>query len=349
METLKNKKHFFRLIDKAIERFALDLTDLVVLTEAASGVFACTSLMAARSGADVIACTRDSRFGSANDVRENTLKLANELGVKAGIEFADNSSELDASNVNIVTNLGFVRPITNALISKLSAHSVICLMWEPWEIRPGEIDLGACKKYGIPVVGTNESVESLRTFEYIGVLAAKLLLNAGIEILGARILVVGSDPFGESVKTTIEKIGGEVLLYSLPIDSNSIHYDVIDAVVIAEHRNNSTVLDSDQGLDPAQLVELGITVVHICGHVNSVLSKTPDLHIVPEHPSEFGRMSFTTGFIGPRPVVDLHCAGLKVGQLTVHELIAGAGSEAAIEASVASGLGARIPAECFQD
>src|SRR5438034_8191063 len=75
------------LMEKAIEAFELDLSGLVVLTEAATGYYQLTPLIAALAGADrVLALTRDSQFGPAVDVRDATLALAARWGVDERIE-----------------------------------------------------------------------------------------------------------------------------------------------------------------------------------------------------------------------------------------------------------------------
>ena len=65
-----------RLIDQAIAKLELNLSDLMVLTEAATGNFIYTPLIAAIAGAkQVLAITRDSRFGTAQTVRWQTMDL----------------------------------------------------------------------------------------------------------------------------------------------------------------------------------------------------------------------------------------------------------------------------------
>ncbi len=66
MLRLDNQRRVFRLIDEAIERLGLQLSGLRVLTEAASGAFVVTPLIAARAGASrVHAVTTDSVHGPA--------------------------------------------------------------------------------------------------------------------------------------------------------------------------------------------------------------------------------------------------------------------------------------------
>src|SRR5256885_16892305 len=76
-----------RLVDEAVARLRLDLRDAVVLTEAATGSYAVTPVIAARAGAArVYAMGRDTRFGSVGRVTAGTLDFARLLGVGGRIE-----------------------------------------------------------------------------------------------------------------------------------------------------------------------------------------------------------------------------------------------------------------------
>src|SRR5262249_13151350 len=77
-----DEKRLTRLIHRAIERCALNLGGLTVLTEAASGAYVVTPVLAALAGADrVFAITRSTRYGSVEEIRESTLALARRAGV----------------------------------------------------------------------------------------------------------------------------------------------------------------------------------------------------------------------------------------------------------------------------
>ena len=145
---MNNKIKTNRLIKgiiKAIEKFELSLRDKVVLTEAATGNYVVTPVIAAVTGAKkVYAFTKDSCYGSVEGVKKQTYSLAKILGVVRKIFIITSFESVDFKSVDIVMNTGFLRPITRELISKLPSKSVIPLMYEPWEFREGESDLEAC-------------------------------------------------------------------------------------------------------------------------------------------------------------------------------------------------------------
>ena len=77
------------LMRSAIERCNLDLSGLTVLTEAATGAYVVTPVIAAMAGARrVLAVTQSTRYGTVDEVRSATLELARHAGVadRIGIE-----------------------------------------------------------------------------------------------------------------------------------------------------------------------------------------------------------------------------------------------------------------------
>jgi len=147
-----NVNRVFKLIDQATNTFSLDLSGLVVFTEVASGNYVVTPLIAALAGAvKVFAVTRDSRYGKAADVKELTLELAKERNMDSRIEVVFSKSPDILQQADIVTNLGFVRPIDKEMIEHLKPTAVIPLMWETWEFREQDLDLSHCWQKSIPV------------------------------------------------------------------------------------------------------------------------------------------------------------------------------------------------------
>jgi hypothetical protein len=198
MKRVENRRRVERLMRLAIARLDLDLREISVLTEAASGNFVVTSLLAAMAGSShIVALTADSFHGSAAEVANYVLEWARDLGIAERIEIAVDRTRAANAGCNIVTNLGFVRPIDATFIDRMPSDSMVALMWEPWEFRPEDIDLPACNRRKIPVLGTCESDRRVGTYRYVGLIVLKLLLENEIEVYDSDILVVGSSPFLE--------------------------------------------------------------------------------------------------------------------------------------------------------
>ena len=146
MRTLANTRRVRRSLLHAVETMELDLDGVTVLTEAASGPFVVTALAAALAGADqVIACTRDSRFGTADEVRDYTGAWAADLGVASRIDVRIGPAASAAPAAELVTNLGFVRPIDADFVAALPTGAAVSLMFETWEHRTSDVDLDACR------------------------------------------------------------------------------------------------------------------------------------------------------------------------------------------------------------
>ncbi len=330
-------KRLDKLIDKAINLFELDLTDLTVLTEGASGNFVATSLIAAKANAKkVYAITKDSKYGNSDDVIDFCNRCSERLGLKK-IEYSNSSPSVFADKCDIVTNLGFVRPINKELIDKLPITASVSLMWEPWELRKSDIDIDYCHQKSLPVIGTNEGDARLNTFNYVGILAAKLLLESGIEIYNSRISIIGTNPFGESIMSCLTNMGASCDLY-VPneIKKNKIYSS--DAIVIAEH-NDSSVLIGERGLlDISEIKNNNINVIHICGKVE-IEEDDPGLLLNPKVLAPFGFMSVTTEYVGPKPIVDLHTAGLKLSEIITRSRLKGLSTEESLLKAEKTGLG----------
>ena len=342
MRELANPTRVRRLVDEAVERFALDLNGLTVLTEAASGPFVVTALLAARSGGSVIAVTRDSAYGSADDIREYTLRWAGTLGVDDAVDVHVGMGADRAADADLVTNLGFVRPIDPSFVAGMRDGAAISLMCEPWEVRPQDVDLAACRAAGVPVLGTDERDPRVQTFRFVGMLALKLLLELDVEIVAGAIVVVSSDPFATPIVDLLRNAGGAVSLVDVTAGDDLRDESVLqacaraDAVVVAEHRDRRTIIGDSTGIPVDALAAAGTAVAHIAGGVDDLEQR---LRKHPAERAEPGCMAVTTDVLGPRPVIDLHAAGLRVGQALVegmHTFADAAKAEAAaIETSPA--------------
>lgn len=298
----------YQLMKKAIDKFDLDLHGKVVFTEAASDCFLWTPIIAALSGADhVFAVTAPSRYASVAEVVENTTLHAEKLGVLDRIELCTSKDLAHIAQADIITNLGFVRPIDASFIHHLKKDAVISLMWEPWEFRPEDIDLGACMKRKIALLGTNEHDERLQTFRYVAMTVVKLLLENQIEIFDTDILILGGSHFLPETQAMLESLGARVACHLEDCD------EAPDCIICLEHKKNDCLIGLGGRID-LQSIDSSPLVIHVCGQVEVSHVKELGSLMVPEQPAACGSMSFTTGYAGPKPVIDLHTAGLKVGQ-----------------------------------
>jgi hypothetical protein len=356
--SVMNLARSLNLISAARKTFDLDLSGLTVFTEAASGYFALTPLIAALAGAhEVIAIGKDSRYGKFAEIKDFISNLSDEANCLGKIRFVNQKRSDDVSRADIVTNLGFVRPIDDKMISWMRATAVIPLMWEPWEFRCGDLDLTACERRGIPVLGTDERSKDLRTMEFVALLTVKLLLEADIEILLSKVMVLGSGPFGRCTAETLYRLGANVAWFT-PGDGGPLNgcqqplgvsifqtfeeqscLDFIaecDALVMVEHRTKKMMIGPGGHFSFTRLAELnkGIVVIHICGEIDTAELTDSGLRFRPQGIRPAGYMSLTTAYLGPRPLIDLHTAGLRVGQVLAEARLDGKGICEAKESAI---------------
>lgn len=202
-----------RVVRQQVALWGLDLSGLTVLTEAATGHFVYTPVIAALAGAKhVFAVTRDSRYGSAEEVTRLTRAVATEAGVWDRVTVLSQKAPDALAQADVVTNLGFVRPIDRETIGHMKPTAVIPLMYEPWELRPQDVDLEAARERGIPVLGTNEEHPRFPIMRYVGPLVVKVLMREGLEVTGCTVVVHGTGKFGRYAAESLAALGARVLV-----------------------------------------------------------------------------------------------------------------------------------------
>lgn len=318
-----NEPRVRRLIEQAIVTFELDLTELVVLTEAATGYYVLTPMIAALAGAKrALAITRDSRFGRAVDVQEATLALARRWDIEDQVEVLFSREDKRISQADIVTNLGFVRPLDAPFLRRLKPATVIPLMWETWEYRPEDLDLVECRRLGIPVLGTNENHPDIQIFQYVGHIVLKLLFELDIEVFRARVVVIGGGEFGNATLNSLQGAGATASQIhpargeSLDKQSAKNLLADCDAIAVVEHHCRELLIGPGGQMTAKELCSInpGVVLVHVAGNVDHADLEAIGVPVRPSQLAPPGYMSVATDYLGPRPLIDLHTAGLKIGE-----------------------------------
>lgn len=121
-----NTLRMVRLMREAIARVKLDLSGMVIVTEAATGAYAVTPVIAALAGAHrVYAMARSSKYGAFQEVVEQTQSLAELAGVQESIEVVNRITKRMIGQADIITNSGHVRPIDARKIGWMKSTAVI--------------------------------------------------------------------------------------------------------------------------------------------------------------------------------------------------------------------------------
>jgi hypothetical protein len=316
-----------RLMEQAIARLKLDLAGVSVLTEAATGAYASTAVIAALAGAEwVYAFARDSRHGSCGEVARQTLSLARAAGVADRVEIVIGSPYDAAGKSLVVTNSGNLRPLDAELIGRLPSSAVVALMYEAWEFRHADIDMAACRRRGIPVVGVNERHPQVGVFPYLGCLAARELHDAGFAVHGCRIGLVCDNAFAPYLQNCLASLGGEIALAGSPNDLPDGPYDVL---LVATRPGGRGALDA------SSVRALGdrfgaLPLVQFWGDVDRDALAAAEMRVWPPEPPLAGHMAILFPAVGPEAVIRLQAGGLRAAELILRRGPAAAapGSEA---------------------
>ncbi|MEU5940861.1 hypothetical protein ABZ807_17090 [Micromonospora sp. NPDC047548] len=305
-----------RLVADAAARVELDLTDRVVLTEAATGAYVVTPVLAALAGAArVHAWTRASRHGSVAEVHAQTEALAAQFGVADRITITDHRSLADVAAADVVTNSGHVRPIDATLVAAMKPGAVVPLMFEAWEIQAGrfDLDLERLRQRGVAVAGTNERHPSVDVFSYLGLMAVKALIDAGIPTYGTHLGVLCDNPFEDYLVRGLRGAGARSVTAAASVAGLS-PAAALDALVVSLRPTGGSVLS------PATVEEIatrwpGLPVVQYWGDLDRAALDAAGLPYWPMIPPSPGHMAVLPSAVGPDPIVRLQAGGLKVAEV----------------------------------
>ncbi len=308
-----NPHRLVSLMRQAIQRCELQLQNAIVLTEAATGAYAVTPVVAAMAGAEkVFALTQSSRYGTTAEVKVETQQLAEIAGVSACIEFITQKSPDIVAQADIITNSGHVRPINQEMIAAMKQTAVIGLMYEAWEFRPEDVDLIACRLRGIQVAGVNERHPSVDVFSFLGIMAVKLLLDAGISVYTSNILLLCDNPFSSFMERGLVNAGASVdtidSLAAAPTDKT------YDAIVVALQPRYEPILSATDAVMIAKYWP-GALVAQYWGDIDHSAFLSHDIPICPEVEPKPGHMGILPSAVGPEPIIRLQTGGLKAAEV----------------------------------
>jgi hypothetical protein len=298
------------LMQQAVTRTGLDLSGLTVLTEAATGAYCVTPIIAALAKArHVYAVSRASRYGSVADARHATMSLATHAGIASRIEVIEKVPN-DLDQIDIVTNSGHLRPIDRQLIDRLPQRCVIALMFEAWEFRRSDIDLPACRRRNIPIVAVNERHISVDVFSFLGPLTINMLHQSGIAVYASTLALLCDNDFSLFIARSLRSIGAKVDVFA---DAEDLSAGAWDAIIVAlkpteKPRVDATVAKRFAAVAPSA------TVAQLWGDIDREALVNEGLSLWPLQPPLPGHMGILLSAIGPEPIVCLQSGGLRAAE-----------------------------------
>lgn len=334
-----------RLCSEAVDRHGLDLSGLTVFTEAATGSYRFTPHLCLLAGAErVLALARDTRWGTAEDAARQARTLAAAWGIGHRLHATTEKTSADLADADILTNSGNVRPIDAQTVAALKPTCVIPLMWETWEHRPEELDLGSCRERNILVLGTDEEAFGFR--RYLGMTHLRAMLAAGLEVQGNRVLVLSGQPLARAICAMLRANGADYRwscpgvmapaddpdAFLSPDDRTALldYACRCDAVICDERRHLAPLAGPEQS-HPRPLLPVnglqehnpGVVFINRSGDLDVEALRSAGVRVVPDRREQKGYPNMISSSLGPLPVIELTAAGLRVAQQAARARLAG--------------------------
>jgi len=328
------------LLDKLVKQvgaLGLDLRSKVVLTEAATGPYVVTPILAALAGAKVYAFCRTSRYGTVEEVFESTRKVYRDYkNLALDIEFIDTLSPEIIAQADIITNSGHLRPLNKELLQHASDTAVISLMYEAWEWREADMDLDFIRKKGLKVGATNERHPEVDVFNYLGDMAVKQILDAGLCLYNNKFILFCNNDFGPYIAKVVSKMckglgvidkaenrnkySGENIewLGNFPEVTIPASYKDAEAIIFTAYPFSDTWIGHDRpvSLDEIKSKLIDPVILRFAGDVDIPSLQEASVRYFPEQvPS--GHMGVLPSAIGFDPIIRLQAGGLKVGEALI--------------------------------
>ncbi|GEM_PF-800527 len=345
-----------RLARKAVERTRLDLTGLRVLTEASVGYRRITPVIAALAGADaVFAVGRDSARASRRQAEEQTAYLAALARVDDRVTLLSTRLQAPLDTIDVVTDLPGVRPVDESILRTVAESAAVTLMRGTERWSPADVDVATCRRRGIAVAGVDEEAVGLYRYLPLEILAG--LLDLGVEVagstlvvagggagyayvvqalgrLGARVLVAAPETAGR-----IELFGGERIGETLGDESVIGRLAEADALVLCPGPRGERWVGPGAVVDAARLAaaapHLAVAGSGAEADVRALASAGLRCRPAGDTPDLFDLL--------PQPLVALHTAGLKVGEVMARARRRGSSPLAAEQLAAAEAHAEQLP------
>ena len=322
-------------LKKQVDTLELDLKGKTVLTEAATGAYIVTPVLAALAGAKVFAYSRTTRYGTVEEVFARTQELTN--GFKEfslDIHYIDSLEPKYITAADIITNSGHLRPLNESMLRHAKDGVVIPLMYEAWEWREADMDINYIRKRGFPVVATNERHPEIDVFNYLGDMALKQIFDAGICPYRNKFILLCNNDFGPFIAKVIAKVCERLAV--IDFDENKAKYSLkeIDWIggfpefkIPAEYGDSEAIIftaypfdrnwignNTDVNIDQIKSAIKDPLILRYCGDIEETYLTGKNMRFFPSHvPS--GHMGVLPSAIGYDPIIRLQSGGLKAGEL----------------------------------
>lgn len=304
-----------KIIKETKVKLNVNLEGYTVLTEVGSNLYLYSPIIPLLCGASkVLAFVKDTSYGSAENIKLLCFQIAKELGFSDKLQIATNIlPENWLAEADIVTNSGMLRPFDREKILKFKKGAVLPLMFEAWEVREQDLDIGACRDFGISVAGTWENHPLIKVFDNVKMLCLKLAFEAGYEIMGNSILVWSDDHFGEMIEESFKSNGVKKCIVTTDVNVLYECAPNLDFIFIADYdekRDYTTLFD----IKNLVLKAPNLGFIHLYGLINLEEFKQLGFKVYPQKNGTSEMMTFTLAHVGITPLINLQVGGYRVAQ-----------------------------------
>jgi hypothetical protein len=320
-------------IAERVRALGLDLSGKVVLTEAATGAYCVTPVIAALAGARVYAYSKNTKYGSAEEAISSTERLCGHYTGDLDITYLENLEPEIIAEADIITNSGHLRPLAENMLQYAKDSVVIPLMYEAWEWRNADMDMDYIRQRGIMVGATNERHPDVDVFNFLGDMAIKLILDAGLSLYGNKFILICNNDFGPFIAKTLARVCDGVCVIDKTANRHKYNRENIEWVggfpeinIPASYKNARGVLftaypfdiewigNGNHPLDISQLIAQ-LTEPFLLRYGGDIDTSIK----VPFYPLKVssGHMGILPSSIGFEPVIRLQAGGLKAAEAMI--------------------------------
>jgi hypothetical protein len=349
-------RQVLRLVRRAIARHRLDLAGLTVLTEAGVGYRRVTPVIAGLAGASAVyAVARDSAEAARRDAEAQTAYLMELAGLQDRVHIVPSRLQAQLSDVDVVTDLPGVRPIDDSIIRNVRDTAAVTLMRGIAHWRAADVDAASCRRGAIAVAGVDE--DGVDYYRYLAAVATWGLLQLAVEVVGATVLVAGDGPASGKVVHGLSRAGARVLVASPDGDGrvslcggekigDGLAGDGVvgrlgeaDALVLCAGTPGARTIGPRGWTDAATLAAAAphLAVVSLSGEADRSSLAAAGLRCWPG-PGDPQPLELL-----PQPLIDLHAAGLRVGEAMTRARRRGSSPLAAEQLAAAEAHAEQLP------
>ncbi|HXB30763.1 MAG TPA: hypothetical protein VNW49_13135 [Puia sp.] len=304
------------------------------MTEAATGAYIVTPVIAALAGAKVYAYSKTTRYGNLEEVFSSTKELADRFKeFPLDIHYIEKLEPEIIAQADIITNSGHLRPLNEAMLAHAKNQLVIPLMYEAWEWRKADMDIHYIRKRGFKIGATNERHPDVDVFNYLGDMALKQIFDAGITPYKNRFILLCNNDFGPFIAKILSRVCEGLAVIDKDEHKDRYDHGHIDWIggfpelrIPASYKNAEAIIFTAYPFDKnwigentaisLQQLQTQLSdpfIIRYAGDLDENVLQKKGLRFFPRHVHS-GHMGILPSSIGYDPIIRLQSGGLKAGE-----------------------------------